>query len=262
MPEGPLDFLPLWALFVATAALTLVSLEIGFRVGRRRAAIADPENQSSAGAMAAASLALLAFLLAFTFQFAASRFEARRTVLLDEVNAIGTTYLRARTLPEPERSLARRLLREYVEARLEGVRTGDMDTVIRRSAEIQASLWESAGALAERSSGSIVVGLYLQTLNELIDLHTKRVSESLRVRVPSIIWVVLFMLTALSMLEMGYQTGLSGRRRPLSVVPFALGFAVVVLLIADLDRLQEGWLRVSQQPMVELLESMTDAPTQ
>jgi hypothetical protein len=97
MSEGLLDFLPLWAVLVCTVALTLVSLEIGFRIGRRRAAIADPENQSSAGAMAAASLALLAFLLAFSFQFAASRFEARRTILLDEVNAIGTTWLRARS---------------------------------------------------------------------------------------------------------------------------------------------------------------------
>jgi hypothetical protein len=106
------------------------------------------------------------------------------------------------------------------------------------------------------------VGLYLQTLNETIDLHTKRVSESLRVRIPAVIWVTLFVLTALAMLEMGYQTGLSGRRRPLSVIPFALGFAAVILLVADLDRLQEGWLRVSQQPMIELLESMTEAPPQ
>jgi len=261
MTEGALDFLPLWAVFVCTAALTLGSLEVGFRIGRRRASLADPEKESSAGAMAAASLALLAFLLAFTFQFAASRFEARRTIQLDEVNAIGTTWLRARTLPEPERSVARGWLREYVENRIDLVRSGDLDGAIRRSLELQSRLWESAGALAERSP-SIMVGLYLQALNQVIDLHTTRVSEALRVRIPGVIWVTLYLLTGLAMLEMGYQTGLSGRRRPLSVLPFALGFAAVILLIADLDRLQEGWLRVSQQPMVELLESMTESPPQ
>jgi len=52
----------------------------------------------------------------------------------------------------------------------------------------------------------------------------------------------------------------SGPRRPLSVIPFALGFAVVILLIADLDRAREGFMRMSQQPMVELLQSMTDTP--
>ena len=76
--QGPLDFLPLWAFFALTVAVVLASLEAGFRIGRRRAASAEPEKESSAGAMANASLALVAFLLAFTFGFAASRVEARR----------------------------------------------------------------------------------------------------------------------------------------------------------------------------------------
>jgi hypothetical protein len=256
--QGPLDFLPLWVLFGLTIALVLLSIEVGFRIGRRRAAIAEPEKESSAGAMANASLALLAFLLAFTFGFAASRLEARRSVLLEEVNAIGTTYLRAGTLPQPERAQARDLLREYVDVRLAGVRSGEIDEAIRHSVEIQTRLWESAAALAERSPNSIVLGLYLQTLNEMIDLHTKRVTEVLRVRIPAIIWVVLFAITVLAMVEVGYQTGLGGRRRPLSTPAFALAFAAVILLIADLDRPQAGWIRVSQQSMVELRQSMVE----
>jgi hypothetical protein len=255
--QGPLDFLPLWALFGLTIALVLLSIEAGFRIGRRRAAIAEPEKESSAGAMANASLALLAFLLAFTFGFAASRLEARRSVLLDEVNAIGTTYLRAGTLPQPERAQARALLREYVDVRLAGARSGEIDEAIRRSAEIQTQLWESAAALAERSPGSIVLGLYLQTLNEMIDVHTKRLT-ALRVRIPAIIWIVLYAITVLAMAEIGYHTGLGGRRRPLSTPAFALAFAAVILLIADLDRPQAGWIRVSQQSMVELRQSMVE----
>jgi hypothetical protein len=255
--QGPLDFLPLWALFGLTIALVLLSIEAGFRIGRRRAAIAEPEKESSAGAMANASLALLAFLLAFTFGFAASRLEARRSVLLDEVNAIGTTYLRAGTLPQPERAQARALLREYVDVRLAGARSGEIDEAIRRSAEIQTQLWESAAALAERSPGSIVLGLYLQTLNEMIDVHTKRLT-ALRVRIPAVIWIALYAITVLAMAEIGYHTGLGGRRRPLSTPAFALAFAAVMLLIADLDRPQAGWIRVSQQSMVELRQSMVE----
>lgn len=261
--QGPLDFLPLWAVFALTLAVVLISIEAGFRLGRRRGAQAEQESQSSVGAMTNASLALLAFLLAFTFGFAASRLEARRTVLLDEVNAIGTTYLRAATLPEPERAQARAQLREYVDVRLEGARSGRLDAAIQRSQELQTRLWDSAAALAARSPDSIVVGLYLQTLNEMIDLHAKRINEGLRVRIPATVWSALFALTVISMAEMGYQTGLAGKRRPLTAPAFALAFALVIWLIADLDQPHAGWVRVSQKPMQELRESMTqpsDAP--
>lgn len=256
--QQPLDLLPLWAFFALTTGIVLISIEAGFRIGRRRVAIGEPEKESSAGAMANASLALVAFLLAFTFGFAASRFEARRLVLLDEVNAIGTTYLRAGTLPVAERASARALLREYADVRLEGSRSGKLDEAIRRSLQIQSLLWDQAAALAERSPSSIVVGLYLQTLNQMIDLHTTRVTESVRVRIPPAVWGILFAITVLAMLEMGYQTGLAGRRRPLSTPAFALAFAAVILLIADLDRPQSGWIRVSQQALVELRQSMAE----
>jgi hypothetical protein len=256
---GPLDFLPLWAQFLLTVALVLLSIEAGFRLGRKRSQSGAPEQESSVGAMTNASLALLAFLLAFTFGFAASRVEARRNALVSEANAIGTTYLRTATLPEAERAQPRALLREYVEVRLAAIRSPDVSVEIRRSVELQNGLWERAAALAERSPGSIVVGLYLQSLNEMIDLHTKRVTEALRVRVPALFWLVLYGITVLAMGEMGYQTGLGGRRRPLSTPAFAVAFASVVLLIADLDRAQSGWIRSGQEPMIELLQSMTEA---
>jgi hypothetical protein len=252
---GPLDVVPIPLLFVLAVAFVLFFLEVGFHLGRRQAGQPEVERESSVGAMANASLALLAFLLAFTFGFAASRLEARRAVLLAEVNAIGTAYLRASTLPEA-RAEAHMLLREYVDVRLTAVTSGKIDAGVRRSLEIQTRLWQSAAALAERSPASIVLGLYLQSLNEMIDLHATRLTESLRVRIPPILWWVIGAMTALSMGEMGYQTGLGGRRRPRSTPAFALVFASVILLIADLDRPQDGYIRVSQQAMIELRTSM------
>jgi len=256
--RGPLDLAPLWLVFAFTIAFVLVAIEAGFRLGRRRSMVAEPEKESPVGAMVGASLGLLAFLLAFTFGFAASRFEARRTVLIDEVNAIGTAYLRAATLPEPARSGSRRLWREYAQARLDGADPVRTQASIRRSVELQGELWDGAATLAQASPDSIVVGLYLQALNAVIDLHMKRITESLRVRIPAVIWIVLYGVTALAMGELGYQTGLAGRRRPLSIPALALAFAAVMLLIADLDRPAAGVVRVSQQAMVELLESMAE----
>lgn len=256
--QVPLDSIPLLAIFALTFSLVLIALEAGRRIGRARAAGSDPENTSSVGSMTSSSLALLAFLLAFTFSVAAERFDVRRTTLLDEVNAIGTTFLRASTLPEPQAVQARAWLRDYVDARLEVVRSGDVERLVRRSEELHGLLWSAAASFARANPDSIVAGLYLQTLNEMIDLHTKRVSGALRVRVPLIVWVVLAAITAIGMLQMGYQMGLVGGHMPLSAPAFALAFSAVIYLIADLDRPQGGMVQVSQLPMAELRQSMTE----
>lgn len=258
MEHGPLDFLPLWALFLATCGIVLISIDAGFRIARYRAASGRHEVESSVGAMTAASLALLAFLLAFTFGFAASRLETRRKVLVEEANAIGTTYLRTLTLPEAERGPSRALLREYVDVRLAAVETKDLDAAITRSLAIQNELWEHAAALARAHPESIVIGLYLQALNAMIDVHTTRLTESVSVRVPRIFWLALYGITVLAMAEMGYQMGLAGNRRALSTPAFAVAYALVMLLIADLDRPLSGWVRSSQQPIIELRRSMTE----
>lgn len=254
--SSPLDAISIWLVFLLTLAFVLACLELGFRLGRYRAAADDIEKEASVGAMANASLALLAFLLAFSFGFAASRLETRRTLLVDETNAIGTAYLRTSVLPEPQRAEARALLREYTDVRIAAAMTGTIEPAVRRSLELQTRLWEPAAALAERNPGSIVLGLYLQALNQMIDLHTTRLTQSVRVRIPFILWVVIFGVTALSMGEMGYQTGLGGRRRPRSIPAFALAFSSVILLIADLDRPQGGWIRVGQEAIIELRQSM------
>src|SRR5208337_190367 len=119
---GPLDLLPIWGVFLATVAVVLLAVEGGFRLGQYRRRRSEQEDRPPVGEMVAATLALLAFMLAFTFGMAASRFEVRRGLVIDEANAIGTTYLRAGLLPEPYREEVRKLLREYVSVRLEAIR--------------------------------------------------------------------------------------------------------------------------------------------
>jgi hypothetical protein len=108
----PLDAFPLWGLFTVTIVVILLAIEGGYRLGRWRSHRTDQEKETPVGAAVAAGLGLLALLVAFTFGLAASRFEARREVLLDEVNAIGTAYLRAGLLPEPPLRPGRGRLRE------------------------------------------------------------------------------------------------------------------------------------------------------
>ena len=67
------------------------------------------------GPVVAASLGLLAFMLAFTFGAVTKRYDDRKQLVLDEANAIGTACLRADLLPEPDRDSVRRLLYDYAQ---------------------------------------------------------------------------------------------------------------------------------------------------
>lgn len=252
---GPIDALPLWALFISILLVVLLSVEFGYRLGRYRRGRQEQEKEAPVGTMVGATLGLLAFILAFTFGLAAARFDTRRQVLLDEANAIGTTYLRAGMLPDRGKQI-RGLLRDYIGARLDAVRSGNVAEGIQRSENIQQQVWAEAEAVAEKNPNSIVVGIFVQSLNEMIDLHAKRLQAGVRSRIPGAIWLGLFAVAVLSLAAMGYLEGLSGTRRSLAIIAVAIAFSVVIELIADLDRPQEGVLRVSQQALLDVQRSM------
>jgi hypothetical protein len=257
MPASePLDYLPLWGVCVATFGLLLLSAEAGFLLGRRNRRRSEEAQKAPVGEVVAAMLGLLALLLGFTFSLAASRFDTRRGLVLDEANALGTTWLRAGLLPEAQRTESRQLLRQYLEVRLEVVKPGRVLSVIDRSEQLQERLWAEAAALGEQQTGSIMAGLYIASLNELIDLHAKRVSYGLRVRIAPIIWAALYLVAVLAFGAMGYHGGVAGARQFLAILPLVLTFAAVLLMIADLDRPQEGLFRVSQQSLVDLRKLM------
>src|SRR6478752_5880221 len=146
--DAPIDVLPLWALFVSILIIVLLSVECGYRLGKYRRSRHEEEKEAPLGTMVGAMLGLLAFILAFTFGLAAARFDTRRQVLLDEANAIGTTYLRADILPE-RREEIRAFLRDYVAARLEAIRSGNIAEGMRESENIQHQLWSQAVAIGE-----------------------------------------------------------------------------------------------------------------
>ena len=141
-----LDRVPLWGIFLITVAIVLLSVAIGSLLGRRRKRRSQDGEAAPVGAMAAAAVGLLGFLLAFTFGMAASRFDVRKGLVIDDANAIGTTYLRAKLLPEPYSGKAQALLREYVDIRVEGVRPTRLAGALLRSQELHQLLWSQAVA--------------------------------------------------------------------------------------------------------------------
>ena len=254
--HGMLDALPLWALLVATLVVALLSFEGGFWVGRRRSLRSEQEQEIVVRGLVGGMLGLEAFMLAFTFGAAAAHFDARRQAVIDEANTIRTAYLRADFLPEPHRAEIRNLLREYVDIRLEGVRSGKIEQAIARSEELHNQLWSQASASREKTPSPAFAVQFIQALNEIIALHSRRVITGLEFRIPNIIWIVLYAITALAAASIGYHSGLTGRSRPLVALAIILAFSAVILLIEDLDRPLYGFLEVSQRALVDLQTKM------
>jgi len=243
------------AIFVIGLFAILVVSEIGWQLGIRT----KSGSSGNIATLESAMLGLLALMLAFTFSMALSRFEARRDAVLNEANAIGTTALRARLLPDPQRSETLKLLREYVQIRIEVVQQGtslaEAAKIIERSNALQEALWQQAKAMASKDKGLIPTGLFVTSLNEMIDDQGKRLS-ALRNRVPTSVLVTLFVIAAVAGAFAGYASALDAQRTRWPVLVMGLLVTVVIFLIIDLDRPSAGFITNNQQPMVDLATSI------
>ena len=254
MATGVNDY-HLLPIFLISLVVLLSATEFGRWLGTRVTDQGAEEVLTLQGAV----LGLLALMIAFTFAMALSRFEGRRDAVLNEANAIGTTALRARLLPEPHGTETLKLLREYVQVRLDITQRvptpEEFSAALSRSSEIHEALWQQAKAMAAKDSGIVPTGLFIQSLNELIDDQEKRLT-ALRNRVPNVVLLALYGVAAVAGAFSGYAGGLSKRssRLPMYVMIFLI--AAVILLIQDLDRPSTGFITTSQQPMIDTADAI------
>jgi hypothetical protein len=254
MAEGIFEALPAGIIYLVVVFVLLISCEIGFRLGDRARSRQDREAPASLAPMVGGLLGMLAFVLAFTFSIAAQLHELRKQNVLNEANAVGTAYLRSELLPDRDGAVIRELLREYVDVRLGAAQGEDLDAALVRSITIHGLLWNQAvaAALAEPTTNTALV---IESINDVIDMHQKRVAAALQNRIPGSIWVALSVISVLTMTTIGTQVGLSRKRRLIAVIPLSLALAALVILVVDLDRPGDGLIRVGQQAMIELQRS-------
>jgi hypothetical protein len=256
MPGQLLDSLPVAGVFIAFAIVTMLCYEGGFRLGRWWQERTPGEQEGPTGMLVGSILALLAFLLAVTMGMASDRFDARRGIVLDEANAIGTTYLRAGYLPEPASSQIRELLRQYAPLRVVVTDNVDVAADIQRSQEILNQAWAIAEGVAKTTDQGDLVSLFLDSLNETIDLHETRITAGIYARVPETVVLLLVVGSALSLGMVGYSAGLTQRRSLLSAVVLVIALGAVITIVVDLDRPREGFIQVSQQPLLDLQQQI------
>lgn len=255
-----IDSLPIFGFFVAFIVVVLITAEVGYRLGRWWQERTPDEKEGPTTMIVGSLLGLMAFLLAITMGMASDRFDTRRGVVLAEANSVGTTYLRAGYLPEPASSKIKDLIREYVPLRILTNDLADVRVRIARSAEIQATLWSITEELARATPDSDVLALFIASLNEMIDLHQTRVIAGLYARVPGTIIILLLLCSMLTLGMVGYNAGLTLRRSSLTAVGLVVVLGAVITLVVDLDRPREGFLEVSQQPLIYLQEQIGARP--
>lgn len=255
----PLDHLPIWAVFLLTVIILFLAAEAGFRLGKLIQKRWPDKSEAGVGAMVGAALALLGFLLAFVVSIDIGNFNHRRQLVVAEANAIGTTFLRAGYLDEPYGLQSRVLLREYVDLRLKALDPAAMEFAISRSDQIHDKLWLMAEEVARGNSGP-TIALYLASLNEVIDLHTERLTAELGFRVPPIIVLSLYIVAGMTMMLIGVYDSYREKHNTIALIIIVLIISVVFWVIVDMDRSNVGLLQIPQNALVDLQQKLNLVP--
>jgi hypothetical protein len=239
--------------------LMLVCIAIGSAWGKKRKAKAEYFENRANDTVHGAVFGLLAFLLAFTFSMSANRYEARRQAVIEEANAIGTAIERADLYPDSDRVVFRNDLKNYLQARIDNITAG-ADLAKETKADKQASvyesrLWNHASEFSKKNSTVIISGQMMPALNEMFDSNTTDTYNEL-MRVPETIVMMLFALSLIASLMVGYTSVHKGRFDWFTGTCFCLLSAIVFFITLDLDRPRRGLIQLdtSHHAIISLMD--------
>jgi len=239
----------------------LVLLDVGRRIGRRRLQHDAEGARAGVGVIEGSVFGLLGLLLAFTFSGAASRFDARRHLIVQETNAIGTAWQRIDMLPPEFRPAIQDGFRRYLDARLAVYRK--MPDVVAAKKEladarrIQEEVWAKATAVCRTEDGAPARMLLIPAMNEMFDIADARVLAT-RMHPPAIVFVMLGLLALAGALLAGYGMAGGQTRSWIHMVGFATTIALAIYVTLEFEYPRLGFIRLHDfdQALVDLRSSM------
>jgi hypothetical protein len=247
-----------WLVPIVVGLPLLALADVGFRLGRRHPSRDDQPRKDHISSLQAAVFSLLSLLVGFTFGMALDRYDKRRGLVIQEANAIETTWLRASLLPEAHRAPVRDLLRRYVDTRLKyQPLVGDPAMLAegrRSGGELLDELWKHATQAAQEAPNDITA-IFIESLNETVGLDKQRVA-AMRGRIPGIAWFLLMSVAAFASFTVGFASGASGARSGLPSKVHVLMIAITIVLVVALAHPRRGFIGISQQALVDLQYSM------
>ena len=239
------------------AGTTLVGIAIGRQLQAHRDEVSEP-----IGAVQAALLGFVGLLLAFGLTMAVGRYESRRAAIVTEANAIETAFLRAQTIPEPQRSDSLELLRSYAAQRLklasQRVDSHVFNESIESSNTTERDLWKLGGEALETSPDGSAVRLYVDSLNTMFDASSSR-EAAFRDRVPAPVIFLQIGGAALAIGMLGLYLATLGRRVHTALLA-AVMVSLIVLVALDLDRPQQGFVPVPTTPLRSVVQDLQLQP--
>jgi cytochrome bd-type quinol oxidase subunit 2 len=255
MNEQLFSSLPLWTIYILIVSIIVLSVRAGIAFARWRKKRVAHEDDSSINTLVGSTLGLLAFILAFTFSLSSSRFDARKQFLLEEVNSIETSWLRAGLIEEPYKSLIKQALKEYVEVRM--LTTKNPITLkegINTSVEIQNTIWTLITNMNQKNIGKDIINVKLiEAINDMFDYQTRRITKGVQDRIPNLIWIALFALIIIAMFEIGYLLGKSEKSNWALVLALSMSFSIIIIIIVDLDS-SKGNITINNQAMYDMYD--------
>lgn len=248
-----------WSVLLVVGAILVITTEIGFRLGERNSPEGRKTRHAPSGALQGALLGLLGLLLGFTLAMAVNRFEARKQLVLEEANAIGTTWLRAGFLSDPAKETIRSTLMDYIDARVKGAvastDAAEYQQQVARSEKDQVTMWRATVAELKVNKSELSPH-FVDSLNSLINFDVLR-QAAIRNQVPRTVWLLLLVVSMTVCAATGYTTGLGESGRfPLAMIVLPILLTVVIMIISDLDNPRRGLIQVSQQSMLDLQKSL------
>lgn len=243
-------------LIVAVLLVAMVlGIEAGSRIGQRVQARVSESTRGHMTTVQASMLGILALLLGFTFAQSLDRFDARSAAVVDEANAIGTAYLRAQLAPPSVREPAQNLLRDYLALRIQEAAIALNDpreeSLVVKAQKKHAALWQYAQQAAAEDSGPVTSGLFIQSINELIDSFGRREAEITR-HVPELVMFLVMFTCVMLGAVVGFASGAEGHRPSPASYVFALLIVLLLFVIIDLDRPRRGFIEVPHGSLIDL----------
>jgi len=256
--DTPFDWMLAPLVWLVLLGGMLLSMEAGKRVRARHLRAAQSDSTGFA-AVHGAVFALMGLVMAFTFSGAASRFDHRRDLIVEEANDIGTAYLRIALLPEAERGPLQDRFREYLDSRLLTYRAGTdivrVSQLLQQTAQLQGQIWKSALEAIDHASSPPVAALILPSLNDMFDIVATRTAAT-QMHPPAAVWLMLGGLTLVCSFLVGYDLG-GAPRNWLHLLTFALLFSLTLYVIIDMEYPRVGLIRVTA--MDRVLQDVRDS---
>jgi hypothetical protein len=241
--------------------LTLAS-EIGFRCGRWRGARpgADKAEHVTTATLTSGMVALLAFILGLTINFAQNRFDVRRDLVVTEANNISTAWVHARVVGGAQGEAIAAHVRHYAQLRLDFTRVADAHAaeVLNADASQEADeIWRLTGEVARAAPTSITATL-ITALDAMFDSAQSQRFAFLG-EAPAMMLEMMMLGAMLAIGAMGYETGLRGPRQPVLTSLLLLMWTAGMVLTVDLNRPRLGATSVDIRPLVWTIQEIDHA---